>query len=372
MSFIWNRALAIAKKEVYHVLRDPFTLALALGLPIFMVFIFGLAIEFNVKYIPLAVHDDDKSQSSRQLIDTFGSSDYFIIEHVPSDSIAQAGLNGNRYRAALLIPGNFEKDLYSGRTADVQVLLDGSDNSTVAPILSYITSIEQIALKRLTPDYDGTSPLDIKVRYLFNPELNSRWFVIPGLTVTVMAILSVLLTTLTVAREWENGSMELLLSTPVEPLEIIIGKLGPYAVLGLMAVSFVYFMSRIVFGIPFQGSLWVFGFGCLIFLVTYLAQGLWISVTVRSQQIAMQFAMMSGLLPAQLLSGFIFPIESMPYFFQGLTMILPARWFMRIARESYLKGATFLEMIVPFAALGILCSIMIYFATTRFKRDIEP
>lgn len=371
MSFVWHRALAIARKEVYHVLRDPFTLALALGLPIFMVFVFGLAIEFNVKNIPIAVHDSDKTQSSRRLIETFGSSGYFIINPVSSDEIAQAGLEGDRYRAALLISGGFEKDLFAGRSAPVQILLDGSDNSTVSPILGYINDIQNIAVARLT-DFTIPEHVDLRVRFLFNPELNSRWFVIPGLTVTVMAILSVLLTTLTVAREWENGSMELLLTTPVEPIEIIIGKLSPYALLGLLAVTFVYIMSRVVFGIPFQGSLWVFGLGCLIFLVTYLAQGLLISVVTRSQQIAMQFAMMTGLLPAQLLSGFIFPIESMPPFFQVFTMILPARWFMKIARASYLKGATLFEMAVPFLALSLLCAIMIYFATKKFKKDIEP
>jgi ABC-2 type transport system permease protein len=371
MTFVWHRVFAIVRKEVYHVLRDPFTLALALGLPIFMVFVFGLAIEFNVKNIPLAVHDADKTQSSRRLIETFGSSGYFIIDLVTSDEIAQTGLDGNRYRAALLISGGFEKDLFSGRSASVQILLDGADNSTVSPILGYLNNIQKIAVERLT-DFHIPEPLDLRVRFLFNPELNSRWFVIPGLTVTVMAILSVLLTTLTVAREWENGSMELLLTTPVEPIEIIVGKLSPYAVLGLFAVTFVYIMSRVVFQIPFQGSLWVFGLGCLIFLVTYLAQGLLISIINRSQQISMQIAMMTGLLPAQLLSGFIFPVESMPTFFQIFTMILPARWFMQIARASYLKGSTLFDMAIPFMALSILCVIMIYFAIKKFKKDLEP
>ena len=371
VNFVFQRAFAITRKEMYHILRDPFTMAFALGIPVFMVFIFSFAIEFNVKYIPLAVHDSDKTQASRKLIETFGSSGYFIINPVPSDAIAQSGLDGGLYRAALLIPGGFEKEVFSGRQAAVQILLDGVDNSTVSPILGYLNDIQRIAMKRLA-QFNIQNPLDIKVRFLFNPELNSRWFVVPGLLVTVMAILSVLLTAMTVAREWENGSMELLLTTPVEPIEIIVGKLSPYAFLGLLAVTFVYAMSRIVFGIPFQGSLWVFGLGCLLFLVTYLAQGLLISVINRSQQISMQLAMMTGLLPAQLLSGFIFPIESMPKFFQILTTILPARWFMNIARSSYLKGSTLFEMAVPFTSLGILCAIMIYFSVKKFKKDIEP
>jgi len=166
--------------------------------------------------------------------------------------------------------------------------------------------------------------------------------------------------------------MELLLSTPAEPLEIIVGKLAPYAVLGIVAVVFVYIISRTVFDLPFAGSHLVFVFGGLLFLATYLAQGLLISVILRRQQIAMQVAMLSGMIPSMLLSGFIFPIGSMPLFFQYLTMILPARWFMTVARDSYLRGSTLLEMGGAFLALLLLCALMITLATRKFKKDLEP
>ena len=371
MNFIWHRAGAIAQKEVYHILRDPFTLALSLILPIFMVVVFGFAIEFNVKNIHMAVYDADKTQMSRRLIDTFGKSAYFIIDIVNSPAIAQQTIMSNRDRAALIIPGGFQKDLFAGRTSQVQLLVDGSDNSTVAPILSYLTTIQKMAAQRLV-NFDPPQNVDFKTRFLFNEELNSRWFAIPGLIVVIMAILSVLLTALTVAQEWENGSMELLLSTPAEPLEIIVGKILPYAVLGIGAVIFVYIVSRTLFAIPFRGSLFVFGLGSILFLITYLAQGLLISILTRSQHVAMQFAIMTGLLPAQLLSGFVFPVESMPVFFRYLTMILPARWFMIITRESYLKGATFFDLIIPLGVLGTTCCIMFFLATRTFKRDLEP
>lgn len=371
MSFRWSRAAAVARKEVYHVLRDPFTLMLSLGLPVFMVFVFGFAIEFNVKDIHVAMFDADQTRASRQLADAFGSSGYFIVDRVASPDAAQRALTGDHDRAALIVPGNFQKDLYAGRTARAQVLLDGSDNSTVGPILGYVGAIQTIASRRIG-GFDPPEPVKIKTRFLFNPELNSRWFAVPGLAVVVMAILSVLLTALTVAREWEDGSMELLLSTPVEPLEIIVGKLAPYAVLGMAAVVFIYIMSRTVFGVPFEGSLITFGAGCVLFLAACLAQGLLISVITRNQLIAMQLAIITGLIPAQLLSGFIFPIESMPAFFQYFTMILPARWFIVITRESYLKGATLLEMGTAFAALGVLCAIMVALATRKFKKDLEP
>lgn len=371
MSFRWSRAAAVARKEVYHVMRDPFTLMMSLGLPVFMVFMFGFAIEFNVKDIHVAMFDADQTRSSRQLADVFGSSGYFIVDPVDSPDAALRALGGDHARAALVIPGDFQKDVYAGRTARAQLLLDGSDNSTVGPIIGYVGAIESLASRRIA-DFDPPRPVEFKSRFLFNSELNSRWFVIPGLAVVVMAILAVMLTALAVAREWETGSMELLLSTPVEPLEIIVGKLAPYALLGLMAMAFVFLMSRTLFAVPFRGSLLVYGAGAVLFLAAYLAQGLLISVLTRNQLVAMQVAMMSGLIPANLLSGFIFPIESMPVFFRYLTMIMPARWLTDIARECYLKGATFADMAGPFVALVILCAIMVALAVGKFKKDLEP
>jgi ABC-2 type transport system permease protein len=370
-SFVWTRALAIAKKEVFHILRDPFTLALALGLPIFMVVIYGVAIDFNVKNVPLAVSDADQTQASRRLIESFGSSNYFQIIPGGSPSEAQNHVKAEDARAALIIPPRFEKDMLAGRQASAQVLLDGADNSTVGPVSGYVGAIQVLGSKKLA-DFDPPSPYEIRTRFLFNPELNSQWFVIPGLTVVVMAILSILLTSLTVAREWENGSMELLLSTPVQPLEIIVGKLAPYGALGIIAVTFVFVIAHFGFGVPFVGNILVFAVGCLIFLMTYLAQGLLISVVTRKQLVAMQFAMLTGFLPSQLLSGFVFPVSSMPTFFRYFTMILPARWFMQIARDTFLKGSSFIELLGPFAALSFLCVFMISRGTRKFKRDLEP
>jgi ABC-2 type transport system permease protein len=370
-TFVWRRAAAIAKKEIFHILRDPYTLGAALVLPVFMVIMFGVAIEFNVKNVALTVNDSDQTQSSRRLLETFISSHYFLIHQAASPAEAVKDVSAERARAALIIPPFFEKDLFADRVAKAQILLDGSDSSTVGPVLGYVGSIQTIASRRIG-DFNPPAPYELRTRFLFNPELNSRWFVIPGLTVVVMSILSILLTALTVAREWENGSMELLLSTPVQPIEIIVGKLTPYGALGIIAEIFVYGIARTVFGIPFVGNLAVFGLGSLLFLATYLAQGLLISVVTRKQVIAQQFAMVSGMLPSQLLSGFIFPIESMPPFFQYFTMALPARWFMRIARDTFLEGSNIFELSGAFAALSIICIFMILMATRRFKRDLEP
>ena len=363
--------MAVAKKEVFHILRDPFTLALALGLPVMMVIVYGVAIDFNIENVALAVSDSDQTQTSRRLVDTFDSSHYFLVHHAVSPAAASQDVVAERAKAALIIPPRFEKDLLDGRGGSAQILLDGADSSVVGPVSGYVSGIQTIASKRIG-NFSPTPPYELRSRFLFNPELNSRWFVIPGLTVVVMAILSILLTSLTIAREWENGSMELLLSTPVQPLEIIVGKLTPYAALGIIAQAFVYGIARTIFGVPFVGNLAVLALGCGLCLATYLAQGIFISVTARNQQVAMQMAMLSGMLPTNLLSGFIFPVASMPLFFRILTVIFPARWFIAIARGTFLKGSSLLQLGGPFLALTLLCSGMMLAATRRFKRDLEP
>lgn len=365
-----HSVLAIAKKEVFHIVRDPFTLALALGMPVVMVLFFGFAIEFNMKKIGLAVFDGSKTPLSRSVTETFISSGYFIAHHVPSPALALRSLDSGEAHAALVIPPTLSQDFRPLSQASMQVLVDGADNSSAGSILGYLGGIHG---KILEKEFGlSKSPIEIKTRYLYNPELNSRWFVVPGLAAAIIAILSILLTALTVAREWENGSMELLLSTPVKPLEIILGKLLPYSVMGLIAVFFVFLMSQVVFGVPFRGNFFIYFTACLIFLSTYLAQGLLISVVTRRQQLSMQLAMLSGLLPTILLSGFIFPVEHMPPFFYYFTMLLPARWFIKISRQLYLQGAGFLDILSSFSALCILFSLMIFLATKKFKKDVEP
>jgi ABC-2 type transport system permease protein len=237
--------------------------------------------------------------------------------------------------------------------------------------MGYLPGIQAAAIERLT-GAPVRAPVSEETRFLYNPELNSRWFTVPGLAAIIIGLLAILLTALTVAREWENGSMELLLSTPVRPMEIMAGKLAPYGILVLAGVFFVYLVSRLVFGVPFAGSHLLYLAACLLYVTAALSQGLVISVITRQQQVAMQFSMISGLLPSMLLSGFIFPVESMPAFFRYFTMLLPPRWFMAAARGIILKGADLRELAVPFLALGLLSAGMLALALKKFKTDLEP
>lgn len=369
--YTFRRTAAIARKEVYHVMRDPITLLAALGLPVFMVIMFGVSIEFNVKNIELVVSDASQTQSSRRLIDTFSSSKYFQIQAGQSPNESVDKLISEEARAALIIPASFEEDIFKGRVAQVQMLLDGSDSATVAPILGYVGAIQGLASKRLA-GAEFPQAYQVRSRFLFNPELNSRWFVIPGLIVLVMAILSTLLTALTIAREFEGGSMEILLSTPLRPIEIIVGKLVPYAALGIASVLFTYIIARTVFGVPFVGSYLLFGIGVILFLIAQLAQGLLVSVITRNQAMAMQMSFLVGMLPAVYLSGFVFPVESMPVVFQYFTALLPARWFMEISRDCFLKGTGFTALMPAFAGLTLFVAVIIGIASRKFKRDLEP
>ena len=368
---LFDRILAVTRKELAHIWRDKFTLVMALGFPVMMVMVFGVAFEFNLNNIPLAVHDADKTATSRMLIETFASSGFFHIEHVPYPGQVIRELDGERARVGIIIEPQFERGLRSGMGGSVQILVDGADNTTAGSVLGYLESLQKLATERLT-EVPGGGGLKFKTRFLFNHELRTRWFIVPGLSVVVLAVLSVLLTSLTVAREWENGSMELLLATPVRPVEIIIGKLLPYIALGLGAVVFIYLAARVVFGVPFLGSHLLYALACLMFVATCSMQGILISVVTRVQQISMQAAILSGLLPSLLLSGFVYPIESMPRFFYYFSMILPARWFMQISREIYLKGSTLAELKVPFMALALICLFMTVVAAKKFKKDVEP
>ncbi|HWU43122.1 MAG TPA: ABC transporter permease [Bdellovibrio sp.] len=366
-----KRIKAIAKKEVFHILRDPFTLALALLLPMFMVVLFGYAMEFNIKDVSLAVFDGDKSSSSRQFVDTLKGSGYFKVNYVRSQQLAIKRIDGDRAKGAVIIESGFEMDLLSNRGAKIQVLLDGSDGSAAGTVSGYLEGMNKTIERKLLR-YRENSPVQFVTRYLYNPELNSRWFSTPGLIGMVLGLMSILLTSLTIAREWENGSMELLLSTPASSIEIIIGKLIPYIALGSISVSIVYLVARLFMGVPFTGSHVAFILACVIFLISYLALGIVISVVTRKQSVAMMFALIIGLMPAMLLSGFIFPIESMPKFFQYLTAVLPVRWFIEIARDCFLKGSDFTFLARPLFALSLISLVFVLVARFKFKSDVEP
>jgi len=368
--FKWSRTFAISRKEFFHIFRDPFTLGMAFVLPLLVVIIFGYAMEFNQNNVEVSFLDLDRSQSSRSLLEKMSSSSYFRLKQVRSPEEGMKSVKSNNSKAFIYIPPHFDKNIRSDVSEKIQVLIDGTDSAAAGVIQRYLIQItNNMSIKVHRNSRVSSSPF--VSRYLFNPELNSKWFSIPGIMVVIMAILCTLLTSLTIAREWEKGSMELLLSTPVKPLEIILGKLFPYATLNLISVVTVYVLARLWFDVPFRGSHLVFLFACFIFLTGYLALGLAISVILRQQLTAMQAAMIIGLLPTNLLSGFIFPVENMPQGFQWLASIFPVRWFMIVTRDQFLKGSSLVQLSFPIIAMGVASVILVCIAVVKFKGDLD-
>ena len=364
-----NRILSISKKEQFHILRDPYALAIAIIVPLCVVLVFGFVIDFDVKNIPVSYQDLDQTPQSRDLLQKLENSGYFRLDK-KLNSVEQGfqEIENGQSKAFIQIPPEFERNVISKKPSQVQVLLDGADNSTAGVILGYLSKFSGFT----NLEYFGQKTnYQINEQFYYNPQLLSSWFVVPGLTAIILALISILLTALTVAKEWENGSMELLLSTPVKPIEIIIGKMVPYLFIGLLALVLVLVVSFVVFKIPFNGSLLAFIVTSVIFLVSCLAQGILISILAKNQQLAMQISMITGLLPSLLLSGFIFPIENMPAFFQVLTSILPARWYILISRSVFLKGADISNILVPTAALVALSFILVMLALKTFRPTLE-
>jgi len=364
-------ALSIARKELQHILRDPVSLIAALLVPVGLVLFFGFAIDFEVRHVDILVSDSDSSQLSRSLIDMFDKSGYFQVR--PGRSIVRAAqaLAEDRAKAVLIIPPQFQRDVLMRRPVTTQVMIDGADDRMAAIVLSYLAGLREAAARRLAGA--RPSPARLRSRFLFNEELNSRWFVLPGLFATTLGLFATLLPALAMAREWENGSMELLLCTPVRALDILFGKLGPYLVLFALDAAAMYALTRALFGLPFLGSHLVFAAATGLFLVANLLQGLAISVVTRSQRLAYQTSMqVVGSLPSLFLSGFVFPIEDMPRVFRWLTALLPSRWYIVIVRSAFLRAADLRTLTPPMAALVLLCVGFAAIAWSKFKMDLEP
>lgn len=371
--FSYRRASAIFSKEFKHILRDPFTLIMALLLPLLIVLILGNSIEFNIRSINMAYHDSDRTESSRKLVEAFDSSNYFkpYCLNSPVDGFDE--ILAERARAVLIVPPNFEREMVSGRGGAVQIMVDGADNSSIIAVTNYLRTINTNAYFKINdiPRSMAQQALSFKSRYLFNPELNSRWFSVPGLSAVIIALVAIMLTTLTICREWERGSMEMLLSTPATTLEIIAGKVLPYAILSFIGFILVFIVARIVFGVPFVGSYSVLILGTLLFILGYLAIGLYISVSTHKQDVAIQFAMIVGLLPAVVLSGFVFPVEYMGRVYQMVSDVFPARFYIDISRDQFLKGSSIGDLWLQFAALATIAAVVLAACLTRFKRTLE-
>lgn len=332
-----GRILAVMGKEFRHIVRDPRSLLIIFLMPILMTFLYGFAINLDIRDIPLGVVDDDRGPAARELVDAFVSSGQFRLARRYSDlTDAEAGMARRENVLTVAIPAGFDRRGEGPRPAPIGLLLDGSNGNTASVALGYAQII--LSERMLSAAATDGLPVRLEPRFWYNPDQVSSHFVVPGLIAVILMMASALLTCVTIVREKESGTLEQLLITPVRSFELIVGKVLPYGLVGIADGAFILLFGMLVFGVPARGSLWVlFGFTAL-YVLAALTIGLFISTLVRRQQSAILLALLVTVLPSFMLSNFIFPIRSMPKVLQVVSHIVPARYYIPIVRGVLLKG----------------------------------
>ena len=371
------RIKALAKKELIQIVRDWRSLALSVIIPVVMLLLFGFALTLDVDNVPMAVLNQDKSQESLDFLLNFRSSRYFKVTGYFDDyRQLESEIDHNRAMMAMVIPPGFGAGLRAGRQVQVQLVVDGTDSNTALIALSYVEAVVgryNTAFLVRARDIAGLKSLpslDLEPRVWFNETLKSRNFIIPGLIAVIMSIIAALLTSMTVAREWERGTMEQLISTPVTTLEIVIGKVAPYFVVGFFDLLIVMAMAQFVFHVPLRGDVGLLLVLSSLFMAGAMSLGLFISITTRNQLLSSQIAMLGTFLPAFLLSGFAYAIANMPAAVQLITYLVPARYFISVARGIYLKGVG-LEVLWPQAVfLSVFAATMLILSVKKFKKKV--
>jgi ABC-2 type transport system permease protein len=376
----WRRVKAIAVKESLQIVRDPRSLMIALLIPLLQMFMLGYGINLDVKHIPLCAYDRESSQASQDLLRRFKASPYFALQGLArSYADIRRDLDSGRCRLAIVIPAGFSKSLADNGEGTVQALLDATDSNTAniaanyarAVISNYSAELQLDFIKQRGGTVQTLTPVDVQARVWFNEDLVSRNFIIPGIVALVMAIVGAQLTSLTIAREWERGTMELLVSTPVEPMELMLGKLLPYFVIGMVDACICLALAVFWFDVPFRGTLAALFFTTALFLTVVLCIGYYVSVAIRSQVGASQVALLLTMLPTTLLSGFAFPIDQMPVAVRAVTFVVSGRYYVTILKALFLKGAPWNELLVPILCLALYAAVMVVFAARAFRKTLD-
>ena len=373
-----KRIKAIAWKEFVQIKRDVRSLSLALAIPIFLLLIFGYGLSLDIDHVRTIVWNQDASSKlTRDFLLNFKNSKYFkITAYTDNYRDIERAINKGDVLMALVIPGDFSHYIESGEAAPLQLLVDGSDANTATIAMGYVRSVvSKYNVNLLTNTFkehglNAPMTVDARTRVWFNMGLTSTWFIIPGVIAMIIMIISALLTSLCVAREWERGTMEQLISTPVKAPELIIGKFIPYFAIAFFDLIVGLIMARFLFGVPFRGSYFLLLALSTLFLTGALSQGILISVVAKTQLMASQLASLTTLIPTVLLSGFIYPIFNMPKVIQVVTYLVPARYYNVILRDLFLKGNGIYVMWDETIFLFLFAIIMLGWAIRKFKKKV--
>lgn len=366
-----KRVRALAAKELLHILRDRRSLAVAVLMPVVMVALYGAVIDMEMHDLPVAVLDQDHSDHSRELVRSLGAGG-FIVETARLEQAAQVepGFRRGAYLAALVIPRGYSQSVTDGKPATVQVLVDGSDAATAALAANYLQAVVQREARRLAAGSGGGAPpFTVRARVWFNPELRSAHFVVPGLVALVLMMICAILTSIAIAREKETGTLEQILTTPIRPAQVIAGKVLPYIGLGALDAALILAIGRLVFHVPMNGSWFALAGYCLLFIVIALGAGLLISAKSPSLRVAMMAAVTGTMLPTMILSGFMFPVASMPGPLQVICRLLPATHFLVVLRGVMLRGVNWFPQ--ETAILAVQAVVLMVLAIRSFRLRLE-
>ena len=374
-----TRLLAIARKEVMQIVRDTRSLIIVVLMPAVLVLLFGYGVNLDLKGMPVYVYDQDGSQQSQELLKHFQASEYFHIARVVSGypELTRA-LDDGSAKMGIVIPWEFSESLRDGRPVEVQALVDGSDDNSANVLIGYAQAVVQGYSSQVQIDWlreRGTAmqpaALSVETRTWYNENLESSAFIIPGVLALVMTVIGAFLTSLTIAREWERGTMEQLISTPVTAMEIMLGKLAPYFVLGMFDTIISALIAIYWFHVPFRGS-WVTLLGVsAMFMIVVLSMGFLISVVAKGQFLACQIALLITFLPAFLLSGFLFSIDQMPIALQWITRIFPARYYVSVLKQIFLKGSSASMLHADLIPLAVFTFVLALAATRSFHKRLD-
>ena len=370
------RVFVVAWKELQQLRRDRLTLAMMVVLPLVQLLLFGYAINTDVRHVPTVVYDQDKSAESRDLVHSLEATGFYdIVGQVEDYDAMEHAVRAGVARAALVVPARFASDLESGRPTEVQLVVDGTDPQTVASATNTAASLvaarSSALLVRHLPGAgaSGRPPIQLEPITWYNPDLRTAVFVVPGLVGVLLTMTMVMLTAMAIARERERGTMEQLLVSPVTRGEIVVGKIAPYVLIGYVQMTLILVAGKVVFDVPFVGSVWLLYTVALVFIAANLALGLLFSTLVKTQQQAMQ-ASFFFLLPNILLSGFMFPFEGMPRFAQVIAMALPLTHFLRVVRGITLKGSSGADVASEVGQMAIILAVLVVLAGARLTKKI--
>jgi len=374
-----RRLMAVSRKESLHLLRDWRSLALALAIPLILILLYGYALTLDLRNVPTVVWDQSRTSESRELLSIFNNSPYFTVKGYCDDyKGVQRSLDRGVAMVAVVIPGNFADKVQAAKPVKIQILGDGSDANTSRLAMNYAATIGAIYARAVTSEQmllkgrgELKQPVELIQRSWYNPGLRSQNVLIPGIIALVMIVVAALLTSTTIAKEWEMGTMEQLISTPLRGPELIFGKVIPYFCIGMIDVALAVLMGKWIFAVPIVGNAALLFVMSALFLTGALFFGLTLSIKLKSQVLANQLAIIAGFLPTLLLSGFVFAIENMPLPLQFLTYIVPARYFIAILRGIYLKGIGLEILWINALFLAVYGLIMMVVANRNFSFKLE-